>query len=676
MDERAYNFIISDVELGISEIVFNASGNVYMAASARAYTEPGEKVKAVTVVITAISVLLLVRLQKPAELHFPMLRFLKRLCCTALICIPLLPASGQNKALIDSLNHLLPRQTDSLQVWTLTSIAWEYRPYDQKKSLRINRQALNLARDMDNPEQTGFCWMAIGNVYNYHQRSPEALAAYENALSFFTKLESDQGRKRQAQVYYNLGVLWHEGFGNNQKALEVLLKALKIDDKIGHFPGASKCCTKIASIFQSQDNKTATISYYKKALNYVRQGQYPENQANVLNGLSTVYLAWYRQKNNPAFLDSAVAGLQQGITITERNPDEIQPQYLPTLLANLGVCYYWKRNYEKAAEILKKSTALSIPISYTAVLPNNYSLLGLIESYWGNLSEANGYLQRAAQVTSTQIDLGEKVLALQNIYEAYKHQQNWPEASHWQEQLQITKDSLNNLEKNRTVTQLLLQYETEKKNENIKMLEEKVKTNRNIFILFGAVSLLALAVGVTMYQGQKLRHTLLQEKEARLREQQTYLQQQQVHLQENLDHKRRELMVKTMAAEQKNELLLTLKGLLQEATQQLPAGARLFQPTFKLINNNLSTENDFEQFSEYFTQVHPDFFQNLSRQSKAPLSATDLRYCAYLRMRLSTKEIAALLNIEPPSIRVAKYRLKQKIGLPAEADLEEFIQQF
>lgn len=561
---------------------------------------------------------------------------------------------------------ILPQETDSSKVWILTTIAWEYRPYNLNKAIELNQQALELAKKLKDEEQIGFCFMALGNVYSYHGSVSEALSAYNKALPIFKKLKTPQGKKRLGQVYYNLGILWQEGFGNDSKALNTLLKALTINHKNNHYVGASNCCTKIARILQTQDNATATLTYYKKALYYAKISNDPASETNVINGMSTAYMDWYKDKNIPSYLDSALNGFKKGIKIIKNNEDKVPPQFLPTFLANLGECYFWKREYEKASTILKQSIALSLPISYTSILPNNYSLLGLVAAHQGNQKTATEYLQKAARV-SEGLNSEDLVVVLQNLYEAYKQQQKWEEATKWQTKLLIAKDSLSNREKNKTINQMLLQYETEKKNEAIKRLQEEVRTGTKFKILLIALCVFILGTGIAVYRAKQIRYKLLQEKQARL-------QDREVYLQEHLDRKGRELMIKTVNIEHNNELLGTIKRALDETVHQQPSIDKSLQPTFKLIQKNLNSDKDFEQFSEHFKEVHPNFFQNLSQLSKSPLSTTDLRYCAYMRMHLSAKEMASLLHVEPASVRVAKYRLKIKIGICGQENLEEFIQ--
>jgi DNA-binding CsgD family transcriptional regulator len=93
----------------------------------------------------------------------------------------------------------------------------------------------------------------------------------------------------------------------------------------------------------------------------------------------------------------------------------------------------------------------------------------------------------------------------------------------------------------------------------------------------------------------------------------------------------------------------------------------------KLIDENLDLDTDFGRFSKNFELVYPNFFSKLQQRSAENLTQLDLRYCAYIQMGLSSKEMSNLLNVDPASIRKARYRLKQKLNLGKEDDLNDFI---
>ena len=92
----------------------------------------------------------------------------------------------------------------------------------------------------------------------------------------------------------------------------------------------------------------------------------------------------------------------------------------------------------------------------------------------------------------------------------------------------------------------------------------------------------------------------------------------------------------------------------------------------KLLDKNLNSTDDWRLFEEAFNNADKDFMKNL--KSKHPnLTPNDLKLCAYLRLNLSSKEIAPLLNISHRSVEVKRYRLRKKMGLEHESGLTEYI---
>ncbi len=93
------------------------------------------------------------------------------------------------------------------------------------------------------------------------------------------------------------------------------------------------------------------------------------------------------------------------------------------------------------------------------------------------------------------------------------------------------------------------------------------------------------------------------------------------------------------------------------------------------MNEENKIDNDWAQFAAHFDNVHSDFFKNL--KSRYPnLSAHELKLCAYLRMNLSSKEIAQLENISVRGVELGRYRLRKKIQIQTETNLFDFLLQF
>ncbi|GAB2605263.1 two-component regulator propeller domain-containing protein [Spirosoma areae] len=167
--------------------------------------------------------------------------------------------------------------------------------------------------------------------------------------------------------------------------------------------------------------------------------------------------------------------------------------------------------------------------------------------------------------------------------------------------------------------------------------------------------------------------------EAKLRQQEEQSQReiillQKEQLEQGLIRKSEELANSTMALIQKNELLVQLKDELNRVKAR--SGNRLpsddFQRMNVLIDTNISSEQDWKLFEANFNKVHEQFLKHLI-DNYPDLSQGDLKLAAYLRMNLSTKEIAQLLNITHRSVELKRYRLRKKLDIDADTNLSEFM---
>jgi DNA-binding CsgD family transcriptional regulator len=133
----------------------------------------------------------------------------------------------------------------------------------------------------------------------------------------------------------------------------------------------------------------------------------------------------------------------------------------------------------------------------------------------------------------------------------------------------------------------------------------------------------------------------------------------------------KELLGSVLHLERKNEVLNDLKLRLLEQNKQ--KAATVSNEVFRTIEEGLLVDDDFEKFKNNFNPIYPDFFNKLQEQAGNSLTQLDLKYCGFILMKLSNKEIAQQMNVEPKSIRMARYRIKQKLGLPKETELDAFI---
>jgi AraC family chitin signaling transcriptional activator len=138
-------------------------------------------------------------------------------------------------------------------------------------------------------------------------------------------------------------------------------------------------------------------------------------------------------------------------------------------------------------------------------------------------------------------------------------------------------------------------------------------------------------------------------------------------LQQDIENKNRELAISTMSLIRKNEFLNNIKEELKSVNK-----TEGLNPVIQIIDKNLNNTDDWKFFEEAFNNADKDFLKKV-KTKHASLTPNDLKLCAYLRLNLSSKEIAPLLNISSKSVEVKRYRLRKKMNLPHEASLTNYI---
>ncbi len=165
-------------------------------------------------------------------------------------------------------------------------------------------------------------------------------------------------------------------------------------------------------------------------------------------------------------------------------------------------------------------------------------------------------------------------------------------------------------------------------------------------------------------------------------------------LEEDLRHKSQDLASSTMNLIRKNDILIRIKTNLDRVCEDLEGGAaavaggvsgvgakasglavKRLQKIREDIVENLGHDDDWQKFSENFDMVYEDYLKRLKRDFPQ-LGVHDLRLCSYLKMDLSSKDIASMLNMSVRSVEMARYRLRRKMLLSREVNLTEFLQNF
>lgn len=144
-------------------------------------------------------------------------------------------------------------------------------------------------------------------------------------------------------------------------------------------------------------------------------------------------------------------------------------------------------------------------------------------------------------------------------------------------------------------------------------------------------------------------------------------------LEADISFKNKELSTMAMHLLQRGEVLHKVKDTLSLIKQKTDSTHdNTFRQLNRLIKEVEKTDEDWEHFSMHFNQVNENFF-HLLKEKHPQLTSNELKLCAYIRMSLSTKEIAQLMNITTKAIEIGRYRLRKKLDLSPEVNLYDYL---
>lgn len=135
--------------------------------------------------------------------------------------------------------------------------------------------------------------------------------------------------------------------------------------------------------------------------------------------------------------------------------------------------------------------------------------------------------------------------------------------------------------------------------------------------------------------------------------------------------KQNELASTTLNIARKNEMILELKNMLIMNKDKFSNSQR-YRSFVKKLNSSIEDTEDWKRFEVNFKELHEDFFERLLKSYPA-LTPKDLKLCAYLKMNLSTKEIAPLMGITVRGVEIHRYRLRKKLDMDSSENLSNFL---
>lgn len=472
----------------------------------------------------------------------------------------------------------------------------------------------------------GNCLQAIGWLCVNQGHYGQAQDYYFQADRIYTQLNA---RKLLASNWGDIGEL---NIFNKQHQLAKIYfnKALNSFKTEGDKNGEAGVLGNIGHLFEKEGNYDSAFVYQKRALQIYREGANKNGEAKIHENLGSIY-------EDLARYDSAYYHFEKAKDLYE----DTQDNYGKIVVVN------------NMGDIFRKTNRFPESIKLTT------DALRLAER-----------LGDVYQMAATTKDLSRTYALVREMDSAYIYAER-------SRKLVL---ELYSVDGARHTAFFQALYDMNQKAEEIEKLQVTKKINSMMLLGTILVLILLIILSYTLYSRQKIKiknqisESRKQEAERELTEialKNQLLEDKQ--LKQELTLKEQELTSHTLNLIRNNQFLEQLRDELKEMVKdERRDQKKQMQKMVVQINDNITQGVHWKEFMGTFERVHHSFFEKLI-QRFPELTSSDMRLIALLKINLNNTDIAILLGISQDSLRVARHRLRKKMGLEQGEDLAGYL---
>ena len=617
-------------------------------------------------------------------------------------CLVILSHSfAQNVVIPDSISKQLINLNSEKRVDLLMRISDEWRVKNAHICLNYAQMAYQEAENLNDKQQKMKVYLAIGKAY-------DVLAAYDTASFIANKIiektnqfdkihyeaklllsSAQQVKADYAGAKKNLErvIDFAESTGDSVLVYNAVSLLASVYTSLGDYPNALNSyqrartisegnadttqmilqSAKIGSMYMRMEVFSSAKEHYEKALSI--STHYKNTKA--YNTLMSYYGGYWTRMH---VYDSAQIYYQKALntTITLGKADDIAGAYL-----NFGNLLCRQEKFKQG--IAKFDTALSLFKEQKldlniAKVYNSYSVMygkrRLVDS---SLYYSKKVYEIARRVNNSRLIRS----SLYRITAAYDQMGDYKNGMKYAKKFIFYNDSVVGEETRAKVAEMEAKYESAKKEKDIIVLKAEKKAQKDKEMLLWSSLLSALLIFVliiTAVQLKRKKDNEIFKKEKELAKSELEKSQlQEKELKKEIQYKSKQLTTHALNMMQKNTLMQEIREelvLLSKRASEENKGS--FNRLKMLIKKNLRSEKDWDLFKLYFEEVNKQFYTELAKVNP-DLSPNELKISALLKLNMNIKESASVLNIEPDSVKKARYKLRKKLMLKPEDDLAEFI---
>lgn len=601
----------------------------------------------------------------------------------AIMLLLLREAPAQN-AYIDSLKQELARNRSPGLYFKLAE-AYRYNNDYEAAAITASAYASAAGRAQNNLEKTKAYGLMTHIQLNKgdYKRAQQYLDSAEMVAAASTQpLAKDYALLAKAVFYYNV---------DKDDVLVTLCQQILKDvepesrDKFL----LAKCYYYLYTVYTVYNDFPKSLYYAGKAAEFSAMIGDQNLLSSAYSALAVVYPYRYDREKRQADLDATMYYSRAAGDLFFQYPGKVASHTY--VLARMNLCSYYLKYYSPKDPVIRQTITDTIGAVLRLVaekgLADNqdviascYGILGTLAMSANDFDQAEHYYLQARLTldTTNKTFYHTRNSLLSDMAAMYAACGDHKKAYDLEKELLDNNAKLFDEDQALMVNKLEAQYQAEKKAREVQVLKDKARSRQKAQYLYFGLAGIGLLGAFFMFrsyhfnlkysierekklkaeqQDAQTRLRLQEEERARLKAEQELLELQQQKL-------RDEVLMSQLQVQHKNELLWQLKEKLKEAQ---PVNIR------QILREEDLLDGDFEKAKFGIQEVHPNFFKNVHERAVQKLTPLDLKYCAYLYLGMDTRQMAGLLHVEPKSVRMTKYRLKQKFDLDKDTDLVAFL---
>jgi tetratricopeptide (TPR) repeat protein/DNA-binding CsgD family transcriptional regulator len=550
-----------------------------------------------------------------------------------------------------------------------------------------------------------------GNTYNLYGMYYGQKGNPDSSIFYFRKSLSyiDDYPKNKVRSLLNMSV-GYRNKGDYKTSVDLIEDVLEINKKIKNNTGIAMAYGELASNHTLLGEYNKSVDYLLQAIAILKAEKNTRQLVAIKQKLANTYL----KTGNFKFALDLYKECLPGFKALGNDKN----YYLTHL--NIAEAYIQLNNLNGAKKSLKEAAAGLEKFSDKELMGITYSKLGNIERMQGNEGKATEFYEKAynyliASGSTHILRIGAEYINLLN--NSHDHQKalavataidrtNMIKVANDADKMEYHKakaatysatnddkkaieaykktiammDSISVKDKETALAEVQAKFQTELQREknlvleaNNKALKKTVETEQRLMLAYIIGSIVVILMVLSFLRGARLRNKLQKETIKTVEAENNLIKQQREHEQQLLNTQKELINEKQRELTSKALQMANYQDSLNEIIEKCNQGQyNKISEVKKDLQLLLKHKDYWKQFETRFNNLHPEFNSTLSsRFSK--LTKNDIEFCSLLKLNLSNKEIASLLQISHESAITKKYRIKKKMEINDDTEFEKLI---